>query len=143
MPWQRSSEALKKQVYRQHTHGISRKSLGRNFRKSDSTLARYYDHMYEVENRKLLTLQIPRVLGIDEHFFSRQTRFATTLCDLKRRRVFDVAPGQSNASLAPYLSELKGSLDCPELLSGSPCRGRSFPCGAPGAASSHENLPHD
>lgn len=108
MPWQRSTEALKRQVYRQHTHGISRKSLGRSFRKSDSTIARYYDQMYELENRKLLTLQIPRVLGIDEHFFSRQMRFATTLCDLKRRRVFDVAPGQSNAALAPYLSELKG-----------------------------------
>ena len=108
MPWQRSTEALKRQVYRQHTHGISRKSLGRNFRKSDSTIARYYDQMYDLENRKLLTLQIPRVLGIDEHFFSRGMRFATTLCDLKRRRVFDVAPGQSNVALAPYLSELKG-----------------------------------
>ena len=35
-------------------------------------------------------------------------RFATTFCDLKTRRVFDVAPGQSNAALAPYLDDLKG-----------------------------------
>ena len=108
LPWQRSTEALKKQVYRQHTHGISRKSLAQNFNKSDSTIARYYDHMYDLENRKLLTLQIPRVLGIDEHFFSRRTRFATTFCDLKKRRVFDVARGQSNTALAPYLNELQG-----------------------------------
>lgn len=107
-PYQRSTEALKKQIYRQHTHGISRKSLGRHFDKSDSTIARYYDHMYDLENRKLLTLQVPRVLGIDEHFFSRRMRFATTFCDLKTRRVFDVAPGQSNAALAPYLDDLKG-----------------------------------
>ncbi len=106
-PWQRSTEALKKQVYRQHTHGISRKSLGRNFDKSDSTIARYYDHMYDLENRKLKTLQIPRVLGIDEHFFSRRMRFATTFCDLKKRRVFDVTPGRSASSLGPYLSDLK------------------------------------
>ena len=108
LPWQRSTEALKKQVYRQHTQGISRKSLASNCRKSDSTIARYYDHMYDLENRKLLTLQVPRVLGIDEHFFSRQMRFATTFCDLKTRRVFDMAPGQSHAALAPYLDDLKG-----------------------------------
>lgn len=108
LPWQRSTEALKKQVYRQHSQGISRRSLAGNCRKSDSTIARYYDHMYDLENRKLLTLQIPRVLGIDEHFFSRQMRFATTFCDLRKRRVFDVAPGQSKAALASYLTELKG-----------------------------------
>ncbi len=64
--------------------------------------------MYDLENRKLMTLQVPRVLGIDEHFFSRRMRFATTFCDLRKRRVFDVAPGQSKAALASYLSELKG-----------------------------------
>lgn len=105
-PYQRSTEALKKQVYRQHAQGISRKSLGRSFDKSDATIARYYDHMYDLENRKLLSLQIPRVLGIDEHFFSRQMRFATTFCDLNKRRVFDVVPGHSNAALSPYLLDL-------------------------------------
>ena len=35
-------------------------------------------------------------------------RFATTFCDLKKRRVFDVAPGHSNAALSPYLSDLAG-----------------------------------
>ena len=107
-PWQRSTEALKKQVYRQHSQGISRKSLAGNCRKSDSTIARYYDHMYDLENRKLKTLQVPRVLGIDEHFFSRRMRFATTFCDLKKRRVFDVAQGRSASSLGSYLSDLKG-----------------------------------
>ena len=107
-PWQRSSEALKKQVYRQHSQGISRKSLGRSFDKSDATIARYYDHMYDLENRKLMSLQVPRVLGIDEHFFSRGMRFATTFCDLRKRRVFDVVLGHSNAALGPYLSDLTG-----------------------------------
>ncbi len=109
LPWQRSTEALKKQIYRHHTHtpGISRKSLASNCRKSNNTIARYYDHMYDLENRKLKTLEIPRVLGPDEHFFSRQMRFATTFCDLKKRRVFDVAPGRSASSLAAYRSDIK------------------------------------
>jgi transposase len=107
-PWQRSTEALKKQVYRNHSQGISRKSLAGNFDKSDSTISRYYDHMYDLENRKLRSKRLPVVLGIDEHFFSRKQRFATTLCDLKKRSVFDVAKGRSAASLADYLQQLPG-----------------------------------
>ena len=42
LPWQRSTEALKKQVYRHHVQGISRKDLAGNFKKSDSTISRYY-----------------------------------------------------------------------------------------------------
>jgi transposase len=107
LPYQRSTEALKRQVYRQHTQGISRRSLAKNCGRSDTTIARYYDHMYDLENRKLLTLRTPRVLGIDEHFFSRQKRFATTFCDLRKRRIFDVAAGRSHADLKPYLNGLK------------------------------------
>jgi len=108
LPYQRSTEALKRQVYRQHTQGISRRSLAHNCGRSDTTIARYYDHMYDLENRKLLSLEVPRVLGIDEHFFSAAKRFATTFCDLKKRRIFDVAAGRSQADLQPYLHALAG-----------------------------------
>ena len=47
------------------------------------------------------------MLGIDEHFFSARKRFATTFCDLKKRRIFDVAAGRSHADLQPYLHDLK------------------------------------
>lgn len=105
-PYQRSTEALKRQVYHQHTQGISRASLAKTCGRSDTTIARYYDHMYDLENRKLRSLEVPRVLGIDEHFFSARKRFATTFCDLKSRRIFDVAPGRSDADLKRYLSDL-------------------------------------
>lgn len=107
LPYQRSTEALKRQVYRQHTDGVSRKRLAQSFATSDSTIGRYYDRMYDLENRKLLTLRVPRILGIDEHFFSRRNRFATTFCDLRKRRIFDVAPGRSHADLQPYLHGLQ------------------------------------
>lgn len=107
LPYQRSTEALKRQVYRQHTQGISRRSLAENCGRSDTTIARYYDHMYDLENRKLLSLQVPRVLGIDEHYFSARKRFATTFCDLRKRRIFDVAAGRSGGDLRSYLSDLK------------------------------------
>ena len=49
---------------------------------------------------------MPRVLGIDEHFFSAKKRFATTFCDLAKRRIFDVAAGRSEADLQRYLSDI-------------------------------------
>ncbi len=109
MKWQRSTEALQKVVYHQHTQGISRKDLSRNIGMSDSTVARWYDHVYDLENRKLLSLRFPLVLGIDEHSFARRKRqYATTFCDLQRHRIFDVALGKSGASLQDYMEGLKG-----------------------------------
>jgi len=50
----------------------------------------------------------PRILGIDEHFFTRRRGYATTLVDLKRNKVFDVVLGRSEASLRRYLKALPG-----------------------------------
>jgi transposase len=50
----------------------------------------------------------PKVLGIDEHFFTRKRGFATTLVDLHRNKVFDVRLGRSEASLEGYLRRLPG-----------------------------------
>jgi len=50
----------------------------------------------------------PRVLGIDEHFFTRRKGFATTFVDLKNHKVFDVKLGRSEPSLRPYLKGLPG-----------------------------------
>jgi len=50
----------------------------------------------------------PRVLGIDEHFFTRKRGYATTLVDLKNHEVFDVVLGRSKASLDAYLKRLTG-----------------------------------
>jgi transposase len=53
----------------------------------------------------------PKILGIDEHFFTRKAGFATTLADLKNRKVYDVALGRSEASLKDYLDKLEGKDD--------------------------------
>ena len=50
----------------------------------------------------------PQVLGIDEHFFSKKQRYATTLVDLKNHKVFDVVLGRSEARLEGYLKQLPG-----------------------------------
>jgi transposase len=48
------------------------------------------------------------VLGIDEHFFTRKKGYATTFCDLKNHRIYDVTLGRSEAALESYLLGLKG-----------------------------------
>ena len=54
---------------------------------------------------------MPRVLGIDEHFFTRKKGFATTLCDLHRHRVYDVVLGRSELSLEAYFQKLEGKTE--------------------------------
>jgi hypothetical protein len=39
--------------------------------------------------------QCPLVLSIDEHSLHKRYRFTTTFCDLRNRRVFEVAKGES------------------------------------------------
>jgi transposase len=48
----------------------------------------------------------PRVLGIDEHFFTRKDGYATTLCDLGKHRVYDVIPGRSEIALERPFGDL-------------------------------------
>ena len=50
----------------------------------------------------------PRVLGIDEHFFTRKKGYATTFVDLKNHKVFYVKLGRSKPSLRRYLRALEG-----------------------------------
>src|SRR5690348_12323960 len=50
----------------------------------------------------------PKILGIDEHFFTRKDGYATTFANLERHRVFDVQLGRSEASLQRFLDELPG-----------------------------------
>jgi transposase len=48
------------------------------------------------------------VLGIDQHFFTRRKGYATTFCDLKNHKIYDVVLGRSELSLDPYLQRLQG-----------------------------------
>jgi transposase len=109
LPWQRITERLKKYIYQQHSQGITRKDLSNNYKKSDSTISNCYNYVYNLEDKKRSTMQLPRVLGIDEHYFSKKQRiYATTLCDLEKNRIFDVVEGKSHRELKDYFDNLEG-----------------------------------
>ena len=105
---QRSTERLKKEVFYQHTQGISQKDLAKRVKHGKATIERWYKAVYEKENRELQNKACPRVLGIDEHFFSRKQGFATTLCNLSNHTIFDIVKGRSESDLRDYLASLQG-----------------------------------
>jgi transposase len=108
MPGRHSSEPYRNQIFERHHDGICATTLGRREGLGPATVSRIYAQFTERKAAERLSLDCPFVLGIDEHTLHRGQRFATTFCDLKNRRVFDVSPGRSEAELAGYLRTLRG-----------------------------------
>ena len=119
---QRATERLRFEVYYQHTEGVSGKSLAKTYRLGKATIERWYHQRYEWEHRETKQRQCPVVLGIDEHSFSKKQGYATTFCDLRNHRIFDVVKGKSVQDLKHYLDQLEGKekvkVICIDLSSG-------------------------
>ena len=107
-PGRRSTEPWRAKIYEGHDDGICASTLARREELGPATVGRIYAQFTERKARERLSVDCPRVLGIDEHTLHRGQRFATTFCDLKNRRVFDLSPGRSEAELAGYLRSLRG-----------------------------------
>jgi transposase len=107
-PGRRSTEPWREEIYERHDDGICASTLGRRESLSAATVSQIYAQFTERKARERQSLECPHVLGIDEHTLHRGQRFATTFCDLKNRRIFDISPGRSEAELAQYLRTLRG-----------------------------------
>jgi transposase len=73
-----------------------------------ATISRIYAEHTQLKASERISLNCPQILGIDEHTLHKHQRFATTFCDLKNHKVFDVVEGKSAADLERYLSGLHG-----------------------------------
>jgi len=107
-PYRRSTEPFRRQIFTHHHEGISQKALARRERLGSATVERWYQDHLDLKVRERQDADCPRTLGIDEHFFTRKDGFATTLCDLGKRRVFDVILGRSEKALEGPLGQLLG-----------------------------------
>lgn len=73
-----------------------------------------YQVHYDVLKTKLrerLQTPWPKILGIDEHFFTRRngfTEFATVFCDLKKHRLFEMCKGKDTKSLMEQMDQYPG-----------------------------------
>jgi len=108
LPSQRSTELFRFHVFRDHWDGINRSRVAQREGIGSATVERHCAHFLERLAAERSGAACPQVLGIDEHFFSKKQGYATTFCDLKNHRVYDVVLGRSEASLEAYLRKLSG-----------------------------------
>jgi transposase len=104
------------EVYEAHDGGVTQRKLSRTHQISGATVERWYRAHLSIKRSEMDRRRCPRVLGIDEHFFTRKKGFATTFVDLKNRTVFDVKLGRSEAGLRRYLKGLRGRDNVQEMV---------------------------
>ncbi len=107
-PRRRASERFRRMIFTRHWDGISRSRLAERERIGSATVERWFEDFLRLRASERASAVCPRVLGIDEHFFTRKLGYATTLCDLEHHKVFDVVLGRSEAALERYLATLPG-----------------------------------
>lgn len=108
LPRQRATEAFKESIFELHLDGINRSRLGRRKGIGAATVQRYSAHRLQLQFNEWHPPSCPVVLGIDEHFFTKRKGYATTFCDLKNHKVYDVVLGRSEEALKHYLQQLQG-----------------------------------
>lgn len=108
LPYRRYSEAYRREICRWHREGVSQRSLAESQDLGSATVERWYRQSLELKMAERRSEQCPRILGIDEHFFTRKDGYATTLCNLEKRKVFDVVLGRSEPALEGYFQHLEG-----------------------------------
>ena len=106
--WRRSTEPFRYQVFRDHHQGICSKTLAEREGLGSATVERWTHDFLKRKVSERSSERCPRMLGIDEQFFTRRQGFATTLCDLEHHKVYDVVLGRSEASLEGYFQRLRG-----------------------------------
>lgn len=107
-PRKRSSEPCRLEITKLHHHGWTQKSLSDQLHLGSATVERWYQEHFVQKNKEFKGAHCPRVIGIDEHFFTRKQGYATTVADLTRNKVFDVVLGRSELSLRPFCKSLIG-----------------------------------
>ena len=103
-----SSKAFKLDVFERHSGGAAQSYLSEIHNISHATIERWYKVFIKDRIDGMKNNPLPRVIGIDEHFFTKKNSYATTIADLTKHQVFEMALGRSKKSLEDYLSKLPG-----------------------------------
>lgn len=106
LPRKRATESFRMEVYEKHHGGISQRFLSQTHEIAEATIERWYRDFTVKRVNELKGRCAPKVLGIDEHFFTRKDGYATTLCDLANHKVYDVILGRSDKSLEGPLERI-------------------------------------
>jgi transposase len=107
-PRKQASEPCRLEVAKLHHKGVTQRELAKDLRMGSATVERWYQDHFRMKNLEYQGAHCPKVMGIDEHFFTRKQGYATTIADLKRHKVFDVTLGRSEPSLRSFMGKLIG-----------------------------------
>ena len=108
LKYKRSTEAFRAEVFERHVSGHTQSYLSRSLGIGQATVERWFHDFLERKVAESKNTPCPRVMGIDEHFFTRRAGYATTICNLANHKVYDITLGRSEAALDRYFSHLKG-----------------------------------
>jgi transposase len=111
LPRKRATEPYRRTIFERHWDGISRRRLAQREGIGSATVERWFVDFLVRLSAERKAAPCPRMLGVDEHFFTRRYGYATTLCDLRHHSVYDVVLGRSEASLERYLNQLEGKAE--------------------------------
>jgi transposase len=106
LPYRRSTQSFRREVFEKHYDGICQRTLSERMLLGQATVERIYQDHLKLKISRMKNSSCPRVLGIDEHFFTRKQGYATTLCDLGKHKIHDVVLGRSEKSLEGAFGEL-------------------------------------
>lgn len=108
LKYKRSTEGFRREVFEKHHYGICQNRLANSLNIGSATVERWYHDFLKKLSAETKNNPCPKVMGIDEHFFSKKDGYATTICDLGNHRVFDVVLGRSESALNRYFQRLNG-----------------------------------
>ena len=108
LKYKRSSEAFREEVFKRHVNGHTQSYLSKSLEIGQATVERWFHDFLKRKVAESKNSPCPRVMGIDEHFFTRKAGYATTICNLATHKVYDIALGRSESSLDRYFRRLKG-----------------------------------
>jgi transposase len=107
----RSTQRFRKFIKKCCQRFTTLKSVGYdNFCSQGFVYQAHYEQL-EIKTRELRNKRWPQVMGIDEHFFTRRRGFpeyVTVFTDLKKRKLFEVAPTKSKKYLIEQLKDVPG-----------------------------------
>ena len=110
-PKRKTTGRLRKSVATACANFIDLERVRKRFGVSSGFIYSVFYEQLEVKLRERKVAPWPEVLGIDEHFFRRQTsftEFVTVFTDLNRRVLFEMGLGKNNQSLIEQLSHIPG-----------------------------------
>jgi transposase len=111
LKYRRSTEAFRAEVFERYVNGHTQSYLSRSLKIGTATVERWFHDYLERKVSESKNAPCPRVMGIDEHFFTKRGGYATTICDLAHNKVYDVTLGRTEAALGAYFKKLKGKDD--------------------------------